>query len=673
MKKKILFIVALFFVQISFSQHKSRADRFFEKGDYITAAKYYEKDLTYKQHKKDLARIAVCYYNIFEYREAAYNLKDLVNGRFVDKDKTYDNSYNFKLYQVLSALGDYEQGLDYLVLYYKNKGITLNKDEAVANIEEIKLKIPDYEVKKTHFNSDASDFGAVKFADSVYFTSDRQKQKKKLFAKNYKWTHQSFLDIYAVKTTAELDTLSEIKALPAHLNSKLHEGNFCFSKDGKTIYVSKSNNAKGKEKFDSINTNNIHLYKATKTNDIWSNLEKLPFNTLGDSYQHPALSPDAKKLYFSSDRAGGFGDFDLYFVEINENTYGKPVNLGAVINTPNREHFPFISDKGNLFFSSNGHLGLGMLDNFVSEKIDNVYTTPINLGIPINSRYDDFNLNYYEENKGFFASNRSKINDDIYSFTQIGEIFPRAYTCIFEVRDRQTKELIPNATVVLKDKKGKEIFAKTLSVHFTLDLFPGKHDFSANANEYLPRTLSVLVLEEKDQKHILYLNKKKSPKAVVKKEVIVPKKPKPVLQKPIEPKRLELLEDKEGPAVVERNGKLYFDLEPIYFDFDMWNIRADSKIILDELAKKLERYPNIYIKINSHTDSRGTTAYNQTLSHRRAEATRNYLALEGYINARRMKFEGFGELKPIIPCESNDCTEEDHQLNRRSEFEIIKY
>ena len=118
---------------------------------------------------------------------------------------------------------------------------------------------------------------------------------------------------------------------------------------------------------------------------------------------------------------------------------------------------------------------------------------------------------------------------------------------------------------------------------------------------------------------------------------------------------------------------MYFELEPIYFDFDMWNIREDSKKILDELAEKLERYPDIHIKISAHTDSRGTVRYNQILSEKRAESTRNYLALVGYVNARRIKFQGFGELLPIVECPNNDCTEEEFQLNRRSEFEIVEY
>src|SRR5690606_36598711 len=216
------------------------------------------------------------------------------------------------------------------------------------------------------------------------------------------------------------------------INSKLHEGNFCFSADGATLYVSRSNFTDGKKEFDINKNNNIHLYKANFTDGKWSELEKLPFNNSEFSYQHPALSPDGKKLYFSSNQDGGFGGFDLYYVDISGETYGEPINLGAIVNTPNREHFRFISEDDHLLFASNGHLGLGMLENFVSELVDDNFTKPINLGAPLNSRYDDFNLNYHNKTEGFFASNRNKSNDDIFKFTQTGEIFIREYINTFE-------------------------------------------------------------------------------------------------------------------------------------------------------------------------------------------------------------------------------------------------
>ncbi|GAA3648442.1 OmpA family protein [Flavivirga jejuensis] len=675
MIKKITFIViALLVAQMSFSQRKTRADRFFEKGDYINAAKYYEEEIKKERHKKAIENIAVCYYNTFEYRLASRYLKLLVKGRYGEKDKTYDNHYNFKLYQVLSALGDYETGLDYFKLYKENISDTLDKSESIEIIEAFKLKNPDYKIKKAQFNSEASDFGAVKFNDSVYFTSDRD--NKGFLKKKYKWTHQSFLDIYAVKVDGDNDTLGAIKPLTKTINSKLHEGNFCFTNDGNTLYISRSNYTDGKKEFNEQSTNNIHLYKTTRVDGKWNELEKLEFNKNGFSYQHPALSPDGKKLYFSSDMEGGYGNFDLYYVRIEvDGTTGDPVNLGETINTANREHFPFISQEGDLFFASNGHLGLGMLDIFVSEQIKDEFTTPVNLGAPINSRYDDFNLNYHNVEEGFFSSNRKKNNDEIFKFKQTGEIFLREYINRFEVRDAETKEYIPNTIVVLKDKKGVEKYTNTLDslAFFNINLLPDNYEFSGNNEAYLPNTLKVKVLEDQDQRHVLYLKKLPPPPPVDPVEVIIAEKKIDKKLKEDDPKRFELLTDVEGPPVIEKDGKLFFQLEPIYFNFDMWNIRSDSKIILDELAAKLERYPNIHLKISSHTDSRGTVRYNQILSERRAESTRNYLALEVYINARRMKFQGFGELEPIVPCPMLDCTDEEHQLNRRSEFEIIEY
>ncbi len=663
-------------MQTAFGQQKTRADRFFEKGDYLNAAEYYEVELQKKHTKKALANISTAYYNTFNYRKAAFYLKRFVNGKYAEKDKVYDNQYNFKLYQVLSALGDYETALDYYKIYKENTSANLNKDEAIETIEAFKLKNPDYSIFKVRFNSDAADFGAVKLNDNIYFTSDRP--TKDFLGKKYKWTHQAFLDIYKVSVDEKLDTIGQPQPLPKEINSNLHEGNFCFSADGNVLYVSKSNVEKGKKQFDESKNNNIHLYKSNRVDGYWSSLEKLPFNTEGFSYQHPALSPDGTKLYFSSNREGGFGSFDLYYVTVNvDGSYGKPVNLGETINTANREHFPFIAENGNLFFSSNGHLGLGMLDNFVAEKVGESFTEPTNLGVPVNSPYDDFNINYYDSEKGFFASNRNKRSDDIFAFTQTGEILIKEYNNIFEIRDAETKEFIPNAEVVLLGNKKKKFYSNTLgeNASFNVNLLEGNYTLKAGNVTYKPNLLNVKVVEEQDQKHVLYLSKlpPPPPEPIDPIEAIIVEKNIDRDLKEKDPERFELLTDTEGPPVVEKDGKLFFQLEPIYFDFDMWSIRKDSKVILDELAAKLERYPNINLKISSHTDTRGTERYNQILSERRAESTRNYLALVGYINARRMTFEGFGESAPIIPCPMLQCTEEEHQLNRRSEFEIVEY
>ncbi|GAA3508058.1 OmpA family protein [Aquimarina addita] len=682
MNTKLLLIFTLLITQFSFSQKKSRADRFFETGDYINAAIQYEEELNQKGYSKPiLTNISTSYYNTFQFKQAYRYLAVLTTGRFYQKDKSYDNSFNFMMYQVLSSLGKYDKAVDFLALYEKNeKGTELNKSEAISIIETFKLKDDDYTIKEVSFNSVSSEFGAVKRDSIIYFTTDNSIGG--FMNKNYKWTHRPFLDILQVNVDNNNTPVSDVQSISDEINSNLHEGNFCFTPDGNTIYFSKSNAEKGKKKFDSLGNNVIYLYKSLKVDGLWQTPEKLPFNEIGYSMEHPSLNEDGTMLYFASNIPGGYGDFDIYSSTINmDNTYGSPKNLGASINTIHREQFPFVANEGHLFFSSNGHLGLGMMDIFVSELKEGILTKPINLGAPINSGYDDFSISYYNDKDGFFASNRkNKSDDDIYSFTQIGEIFPKEYTANFEVREFASDSYIPNSDVILYDSNQQIVYEGRLDsvAAFSLAIFPGTYELKASSDGYETKAKPILVKEKEAQTYIIYLDKKKSiskDTAQDDKAITTSKEGNKVKDADISAEEIkqELMADTEGPKVIEKNGKLYFDVPPIYFDYDKWNIRADSKKVLDEFALKLEKYSTVYIKIDAHTDSRGTESYNQVLSEKRAESTRNYLALVGYVNARRMKFEGFGESKPLIECDSKACSEEEHQINRRSDFEIVKY
>ena len=676
MKTKLLTLAALLITIVSFSQKKSRGDRFYENGDYRNAIEQYADQLNKGEYSKHvLTNIATSYYNTFQFRRAYRALLRVTAGKFQDKDKTYDNEFNFKMYQVLSALGEYDKALPYLELYKtNNKEDSIDRNVAIATIEAFKLKDDDFVVKpKKSLNTSDSEFGAVKSGDFVYFTSDRKSNG--FFDKNYRWTHRPFLNLYKVKVDSSNVIKSEISPLGSNVNSSLHEGSLCFTKDGNTMYLSRSNTDRGRKKFDSIRHNAIHLYRSIKTDTVWSAPEKLIFNNINYTIEHPALNEAEDKLYFASNMPGGYGDFDLYYVDVNEDgTYGDPVNLGNTINTEHREQFPFVSVDGNLFFSSNGHLGLGMMDVFVAELDNGGFSSPVNLGAPINSSFDDFSLNYYNKEDGFFASNRNKKSDEIYAFSQIGEVFLRPYNARFEVREFATKNYIPNASVSLIDSEDNVVYENKLDSisAFNLDVMPARYNFKASSPFHDQQLKPLLVKEKDNETYIIYLQKNEQKIQENKDEyanssVVVKKEPsKEELKK-------QLLEDTEGPKVVERNGKMFFDLPPIYFDYDKWNIRADSKKVLDDFALKLEKYKTVYIKISSHTDSRGSDTYNQLLSEKRAESTRNYLALVGYVNARRMTFAGFGESVPLIGCADKVCTEQEHQINRRSEFEIVKF
>ena len=676
MKTKLLTLAAMLITLVSFSQKKSRGDRFFENGDYINAIEQYADQLNKGEYSKHvLTNISTSYYNTFQFRRAYRSMIRVTSGKFTDKDKTYDNEFNFKMYQVLSALGEYDKALPYLELYKtNNKEEITDRSVAMATIEAFKLKDDDFTIKpKKSLNSTASEFGAVKNGDFLYFTSDRKSDG--ILDKNYRWTHRPFLNLYKVQVDSSNVVKSEITPFSDNINSNLHEGNFCITADGNTMYMSRSNMDKGRKKFDSIRKNAIHLYKSVKLDTVWSAPEKLIFNNINYTIEHPALNANEDKLYFTSNMPGGYGDFDLYYVDVNaDGTYGAPVNLGDTINTENREQFPYVSSEGNLFFSSNGHLGLGMMDIFVAKFENNRYLAPVNLGAPINSSYDDFSLNYYNEEDGFFASNRNKKSDEIYSFTQVGEVFLRPYNARFEVREFSTKNFIPNASVTLLDTEDNIVFENTLDSisAFNMDVMPARYNLKASSPSHDKNTKPLQIKEKDDQTYVIYLHKNEQKIQNSKDEYA---NSSIVVAKPSNKQELkkQLLDDTEGPKVVERNGKMFFDLPPIYFDYDKWNIREDSKKVLNDFALKLEKYKTVYIKIGAHTDSRGSNNYNQVLSEKRAESTRNYLALIGFVNARRMEYTGYGESIPLIGCEDKVCSEEEHQINRRSEFEIVKY
>lgn len=669
--KKILVLLCLWNFQQGIAQ--SQCDNYFKVNDFFKAASCYEEELLTGSHKKEvIIKLANSYYNTYRFESAAMYLKKIVNGRFDEPNKNYPNVYNLMYYHVLSALGDHPKAVDYMTLFYENLGVGFDKKSALESIEEFKLKDDRFVANHTSFNSEFSDFGAIKVNDTLYFSSDRP---SRFDGPMYKWTQRPYLDVF-MATQKEKDTTYTVEVLPEAINTELHEASFCFTKDGNTMYFSGSNFEHGRKKYDKKDNNNIKIYKSTKVNGQWTPAQKMAFNKNGGSMMHPALSPDEKRLYFSSNYGAGlFADYDLYYVELEGENKDVWVKLPEFINTPGREQYPYVDAQGNLYFSSTGLLGLGMLDVFVCENRNGEFAFPVNLGAPINSPFDDFAFRYSDDNGGYFASNRDYFNDDIYEFKQLNSVFQKQYVIAFEIRDAETKQYVPNSKALLTDVKQKQVYSNVLDsvATFNLNIYAGMYDLKVEHKDYETGEFKVVVQEQRQQKLVFYIKQKVKPIPVLEPEEVEEQKdPVAYAEKKKEIKK-QIVADTSGPKVIEKDGKMFFELEPIHFDYDKWTIRADSKKILDALAEKMEKYPSVHLKIVAHTDNRGTELYNQILSEKRAEATRNYLALEGYVNARRMKFVGMGESKPLLYCLDFGCNEHDHFMNRRCEFEIIKY
>ncbi|GAB4167217.1 MAG: OmpA family protein [Winogradskyella sp.] len=567
-------------------------------------------------------------------------------GELFTMNEVIDPEYYFRYALALKGIENYEESDQWMKKFNELKPddmrgkAFLSKVDYRANIEE--LSRDDIEVQNLEINTELSDFGATEYENGIVFASARGGGRK------YRWNEEPYLDLYAVEKTE--NGFGEVKEIQGKVNTKYHESSAVFSPNGRYMFFTRNNFFRLKYKEDGTGVNRLQLYRATLSEDgTWDEIHKIHFNSEDYSVAHPTLNLTGTRLYFASDMPGTYGQSDIFVVDVNDDgTLGEPENLGSSINTEGQESFPFMDTSGNLFFSSTGFPGLGGLDVFKSEELDQKVASgsnrnfPIeNVGKPVNSSADDFG--YYENlvtKRVYFSSNREggKGSDDIYTFE-----VPECEQLVFgTIQDKKTDELIPNATVILFDGEGNEIERKTVgedaAFEFELDC----------EMEYLIRGEKETFISDE-------------------KRFTTPKK-KQELQ-------LQLLLEKDVQEInpCDDLAKI-LDIPIIYFDFDKSNIRYDAEIELQKVLAVLNKYPTMNIDIRSHTDCRGPADYNEKLSDRRAKSTRQYLIDNG-IAADRLTAKGYGESQLVNDCgceptNESSCSEDEHQLNRRSEFII---
>ncbi|WP_298397367.1 OmpA family protein [Flavobacterium sp.] len=615
--------IALSFVAIStsvFAQNKDTkaADKLFSRYEYVSAAKEYQKlvdngkgdGYVYKQ-------LADTYYNMFNTAEAATWYAKAT-------ETAQDAETYFRYAQMLKANGKYEEANKQMSKFATMVPNDLRAKAYKENpnyLPKLASKESGYTVNSLQVSSDKSDFGAVMYDNTVYFSSARNGAKK-----NYGWINEPFLDIYK-SVLGDNGTYSEPTAI-SELNSRFHDGTLTISADGNTCYFStESFKDKAYEKVKSLNSkfSQIYLYKATKQGDTWADFKLLPFNSKEYSTGNPSLSRDGKTLYFSSNRPGSIGGVDIWKVTINGDSYGEPENLGSKVNTEGNENFPFISDdNATLYFASNGKPGLGGLDIF---KIDLAKgSDAVNMGRPINTEKDDFGFTFNKaKNLGFLSSNRNG-NDDIFSATPICSV-----DLLTVVTNAKTGEILANAKVSILDDKKNVIATETSNDK-------GEVNFKIECD----KPYSIQASKDGFEGNVFAVAKSKGPTA----KVDAALQPIDVIVTPTE-----------------------IILKPIYFEFDKSNITQEGAFELDKLVQVMKNNDKLVIYAKSHTDRRGSDDYNLTLSERRAQATVQYVISKG-IPAERISGKGFGETEPKVVCDK--CTEEEHAQNRRSEFLIVK-
>lgn len=681
-----------------------KADRYFENTYYSEAIPLYETLLKGENDAGIRLKLADAYYYTFQLAEAV-SLYGRLAGAHPEK---MDQAHYFQYVQALKALGNYaraNQITQEKLLAEKETEKFVSELHYLENVKAIGSR---FEMKNLPLNTTVSEFGGIVHKDQFVFAATRENSG--LFEKIFHWNGLPYLNLYRIS----VDSLSEgstAQLFSAKLTTRFHESNAVFSSDGKIVYFTRNNYVDGKKTRDKNHVTQLQIYKAELANNVWTNVVSLPINNDSYSNEHPALSPDGKVLYFASNRPGGHGSFDLYQVETE--TFENPQNLGAHINTKHKEQFPFITSNGDLYFSSDGHPGFGFLDVFVSKSKGEGFSNPDNVGLPVNSGYDDFAFMINPESKeGFVSSNRStgKGNDDIYSIKETKPLLIEdCYQLLAgKVVDEVTGELLPGAKVTLfHAEKPVDSLVVSIDAVFNFKIecetayriaaskpsYRGDSiSFKTNAvrkkkNELIlellsEKTIAKRIKEKETEEKRIAEAKFQAEKVAKKKAKTAAEKTKKAREKATakrkaaaekaNQKRIADIVEKEK-SIEKEDNRFLIKTEPIYFDYDLWYVRKEAREKLNKVINIMKKYPEMSIEIGTHTDVRGSLNYNEELSQKRSNSVMGYFENQG-IDTDRLTAKGYGESRPIIQCVPDDsCTEEQHEINRRCEFEIISF
>lgn len=644
MKLKIFlyFIILSLVLPKAFSQEKklAKGDKEFYDLAYIDAIAVYEK-VAEKGYKSAglFQKLGDSYYFNAEFEKASKWYAEL----FTLEEKEIPTEYFYRYAQSLKAVGAYQKADSMLVKFntVSSNEIRSSLFQKQTNYKEvIASNSGRYYIHDSGINSEYSDYGSSFYGNKIVFASARDTGG--VFRRNHKWTNEAFTELYMVEDTANLAFAKPVK-FSKDVNSKFNESTPVFSKDGQTLYFTRNNFLDGKKGSDKNKTTLLKIYKAVFKDSIWTDIKALAFTDDQYNTAHPALSADGKTLYFASDMPGTLGQSDLFKVEIlADGSFGTPIHLGPEINTEGKETFPFVSDDNELYFASDGHPGLGGLDIFVSKiNEDGAFAHPINIGEPVNSPTDDFAFIINTTSKlGFFTSYRKggKGMDDIYKFK---ELKPLSCEQVLkgQVTDMESGAVLSGAKVVLLDDKFVELqhMTATQDGMYVFQVACGKiYHVRAEKEAYETAEAKIIVPE-------------------ISGETVLPIAP----AKDIKPFNV-------GDDIGKKLA-----IKQIYFDLGKAAIRPDAEVELAKVLEVLLQYPTMRIDVRSHTDSRDSFKNNEKLSERRAQSTVAWFVRKG-ISPERISGKGYGETQLINQCADGvKCSEEEHQLNRRSEFIIL--
>lgn len=625
-----------------FSDDLGKANKYYERYDYKYAMEIYEKVMEKNPTVEVAEKLANCY---------------RFTNNSVEAEKAYATVLTFPGFNPINYIyfadalkenGKFEQAKRNYLTYAER--VPSESDEAVilansCDAARIWLENPNADIQivnQSAFNTKYADFSPIPNGKGFIFVSDREfltPVNEKKYPKIYGWTGNPYLKLYQAETADSMSVDNmKLSLMPAEINDNYHSGPATLSADGNTLYFTKA----GVTTVDEKPSNRDAVFRkaifySTKQNGVWQQAVSFAYNRpFVYSIEHPALSPDGKILYFASDMPGTLGGMDLFYSEKSGSGWSKPKNCGAKINTKHDEVFPSVRKDGKLFFSSKGHITIGGLDIFSAKGEKENWAEPENLKAPMNSSKDDFGIYYFDDNlTGFLSSNRQggKGSDDIYQFSESPK--QKFYVLQGTVVQKDSDTPIEGVRVFLVNKNtgAEQSLVSDEEGGFKFDLEPATdYAVRGDVDKYFNRQQGEITTKGATESTVYNVK-----------------------------------------FEVEKGEEAYLvRLNNIYYDFNKYNIRKDAEPELKKVLNFMKTTPNVNIELRSHTDARGKAAYNMALSKKRALSAEGYLLKSG-ADKERLTANGYGETQLLNKCADGvKCTKVEHQLNRRTEFKVVK-
>ena len=640
-------LLSFFLPNLSFGQKVTikMADKSFDEFAFVDAIGLYE--YAFEKDSTDnyvIKRLADANRNIGNTEQVERWLKKLIDR----KVEVPEDIFNYS--QALKSNGKYLLAEVWLKEYSELRPEDGRVNIQVSILEYIQFLMRDsidFKIRDVALNTVGSEMGPAFYKDKVVFSSTSIGAKT---GANYKWNELPYLHMYSAKVNDDGDLTSPEPFAPK-LKTAYHDGPVSFDQRNDIIYFTRNNFVKGKISKSKADVVNLKIFIGKLEDGEWKLSGSFRFNSDEYSAGHPSIDKDGSIMYFASDMPGGYGKSDLYFSVLSNGQWSKPFNLGPKINTEGNEFFPFISSDGVIYFASDGHGGLGGLDIYFSVPERGIFTSIENMGYPVNSAKDDFGLALDSTGvKGYFSSNRTggKGNDDLYSL-KIDHI---PVIIRGTVKDRDTKDVLPDAKVTVIDEDGKTIFS-------SITRTDGQFEFEVN----------------KGQQYIVNVNKEfysESEKTVA---TATLRPNDEVFAEIFLDQKIDDQSNEPAPKSMEEEGGVplqVVEIEYINYALDQTEIKPEAALILDKLIALMKEFPDLEIRVESHTDSRGSDEYNMLLSKKRAKAAFDYLSSKG-VDPNRMLYQGYGETKLLNKCANGViCTEEQHEVNRRSIVKVVR-